>query len=165
MNRRVGLALIACVAVGCAKRASSETASAPQEAPSMDDPGADAAEHDEDDEARAPGRSFAASSGLDALQAEFDSLDADLSAQGILRAGEVTPEPEAAGTKKDEAKDGGVARCERICDLEQAICDVSERICALADEPAHAGDDAYVQACTRADARCEQATEACEACR
>ncbi len=36
MNRRVGLALIACVAVGCAKRATSETASAPQEAPSMD---------------------------------------------------------------------------------------------------------------------------------
>lgn len=103
--------------------------------------------------------------GFDELQARFEQLDADLSAQGIsgaeeteMAAGETSPVgPKVAPQKKDAA-----SRCERICSLKDAICDVSARICGLAET--HEDDAKYLEACTRSETRCEQATTACSSC-
>ncbi len=162
MRGRIVLVLLACGAAGCAKSAPSD-AHAPEAAGAapMDYAGeADMA----GDEEESPGRAFAATASFEDLQAHFDELDADLSAQGIVAAGEPAPDPTQAGITQDSATDAS-SRCERICSLAQAICDVSERICSMAEEPEHEGDDKYVQACTRSEARCEQATEACTTCR
>ncbi len=53
-------------------------------------------------------------------------------------------------------------RCDRICDLAESTCALSDRICALANE--HVDDVRYAEACTRAEAQCEAAAEACTAC-
>ncbi|MEM6292632.1 MAG: hypothetical protein AAGA54_15275 [Myxococcota bacterium] len=54
------------------------------------------------------------------------------------------------------------SRCDRICDLAESTCELSDRICALANE--HVDDVRYAEACTRAEAQCEAAAEACSAC-
>ncbi len=104
---------------------------------------------------------------FDELEARFEQLDADLSAQGISGSEETSmttsPTPDAAGTPADEGKDSGKgSRCERICKLKDAICDVSERICGLAES--HEDETKYTDACTRSETRCEQATTACSTC-
>ncbi len=53
-------------------------------------------------------------------------------------------------------------RCERICDLSDNTCDLADKICALADE--HVDDVRYEDACDRAEAQCEAATDACTRC-
>lgn len=53
-------------------------------------------------------------------------------------------------------------RCERICDLSDNTCDLADKICALADE--HVDDVRYEDACDRAEAQCEAATDACTNC-
>lgn len=102
---------------------------------------------------------------FDELQARFEQLDADLSAQGISGAEEarmttsVTSEP---GLKATDKKTDATSRCERICSLKDAICEVSERICGLAET--HEDDPKYAEACTRSEERCEHATTACSNC-
>ena len=111
------------------------------------------------------------------LQAEFDALDADLSAAGIPprdAEGEsgadelasppsvtrVKPEPDPA--PQPATDDAGGDRCKRICALQTSICDLSERMCSLADE--HGDEPEYADACSRATDRCEQASRACSSC-
>jgi hypothetical protein len=53
-------------------------------------------------------------------------------------------------------------RCDRVCDLAQMACELEARICDLAAE--HSDEDRYARACTRAQAQCEAATEACRTC-
>ena len=53
-------------------------------------------------------------------------------------------------------------RCERICDLADNTCDLADKICALADE--HVDDVRYEDACDRAEAQCEAASDACTNC-
>lgn len=142
------------LATGCAKKSSSQPPSSPMagdaDAAIGDDVGAM--------EPEAPGGlDYDAPASFDDLQAQLDQLDADLSAQGVLGERDV-----AAGVEPSPKTAQPASRCERICDLRVAICDVSERICALAEE--HQDETKYTDACARAEARCEQAAEACDDC-
>ena len=157
MKRRFALALVV-LAVGCAKSAPRDSR-APAAPTSADAYAPEAAEPER--RYVAPG----ANASFDELTAALDKLDADLSAQGLsydegVVAGESsTTEPKATSLR---VTDDDAGRCERICDLRAAICDVAERICVMAEE--HADDAKYADACTRAEARCEQATNACDNC-
>lgn len=59
---------------------------------------------------------------------------------------------------QDPARD----RCTNICELATTVCDLEAKICSLAN--AHAEDDRYANACTRAQGDCATAEEACDAC-
>lgn len=104
------------------------------------------------------------------LEAELAELDVGMSHTDIK------PKRDGVngGNGKSKSKTSSVSpvpagaeersRCERICDLNQAICDVSARICALASQPDHVEDARYAESCNRAEARCEQAENACNEC-
>jgi hypothetical protein len=53
-------------------------------------------------------------------------------------------------------------RCERVCEISAAICTLEQQICGLL--PRHRGEARYQDACDRAIADCQLATEACHAC-
>lgn len=148
----------------CMKKSGPRDAAAPE---AMSAPGGDFGMDDGyagEAEPSAPGYTEEEPS-FDELEAQFEQLDADLSAQGIsspeelrMTAG-VTPDSDA---KPTPTKKASKSRCERICSLRDAICDVSERICGLAES--HEDDTKYVEACTRSESRCEQASTACSSC-
>ncbi|MBV1862692.1 MAG: hypothetical protein KUG77_29995 [Nannocystaceae bacterium] len=158
--------LLSLLCVGaCAKAAgprgttAPEAASAPGLAFGMDD--------NVSEEAAGGDRGYVSENpSFDELEARFEQLDADLSAQGISAtedtpmAATVTLDPPS--TASPAKKRDLVTRCERICSLKGAICDVSERICGLAES--HEGEEKYIEACTRSESRCEQATTACSTC-
>jgi hypothetical protein len=54
------------------------------------------------------------------------------------------------------------ARCQQVCDLSAISCGLGDQICELADR--HPDELDYVSACERANADCEAAKEACDAC-
>jgi hypothetical protein len=54
------------------------------------------------------------------------------------------------------------ARCQQVCDLAAISCGLGDEICELADR--HPNDGEYTSACERANADCEVAKEACDAC-
>jgi len=68
------------------------------------------------------------------------------------------PSAEKLQAPGDEA--GG--RCERVCEISAAICGLETQICGLL--PRHRGEARYQDACDRAVADCQLATEACHAC-
>lgn len=161
---RRAVVLLSLLSVGaCMKKSGPRDAMAPEATAA---PGGDFA-MDDGYAPEAEGRALGYTSeepGFDELQARFEQLDADLSAQGIsgaeeaaMTVGETSESSPKVATKKDIA-----SRCERICSLKDAICDVSARICGLAET--HEDDTKYLEACTRSESRCEQATTACSTC-
>ncbi len=105
---------------------------------------------------------------FDELEARFEQLDADLSAQGIPGSKQAPVDASASADRirlkvhKKDTDGDQASRCERICSLKDAICDVSQRICGLAES--HEDDRKYADACARSQSRCEQATTACSNC-
>lgn len=53
-------------------------------------------------------------------------------------------------------------RCQQVCDLAEISCGLYYQICELADR--HPDELDYASACERANADCEAANEACDAC-
>lgn len=85
------------------------------------------------------------------------------------------PEPESARRSRDDQPSRKAreysphspdrdsrTRCERICELADSTCDLADKICALAEE--HVDDVRYEDACDRAEAQCEAASDACTSC-
>ncbi len=166
MNHRRAAVLVSVLCVGaCAKKSRFGDAAAPTSAAADE-----SAEATYDGDAQpALEHEFGDANGaasFEELQARFEQLDVDLSAEGISGT-------DAAPLKTDATTDevqeqGGVpstdaqTRCQRICSLKDAICDVSERICSLAET--HEDDTKYAEACARSQTRCEQASAACSSC-
>lgn len=98
------------------------------------------------------GRDYSQS--LPDYEAELDRLEGELASAGVeipgLKVG-VAPTP-----ANDED------RCNRVCNLADAICDLEASICRLASE--HQDDERYTTACARAQTDCERAQSGCEEC-
>ncbi len=105
----------------------------------------------------------------DGYEGQLQDYEAQLRAAGVeigdkrseLRAVEddgVT-QPEGAGASPTDDEGG---RCQRVCDLADAICDLKDQVCDLATR--HPDDPRYGQVCERATDDCDVATKACEGC-
>ncbi|HLT38973.1 MAG TPA: hypothetical protein VK034_21965 [Enhygromyxa sp.] len=73
--------------------------------------------------------------------------------------------PDAAKSAPRSPNDGGLdaaARCQLVCDLAAISCGLGDQICELADR--HPDDPEYASACERANADCDAAKGACDAC-
>lgn len=101
---------------------------------------------------------------LASLEAELDALEADLRAEGVRLRGYKRGDTSALRRRDDAGK--GVTRpaprCERRCELADAVCGLQARICTMAK--AHASEPKYGAACRRAERDCERATVACDEC-
>lgn len=163
MRQSAAVALLLCTGA-CAKKMGPRDAAAPE---AVAAPGGDLGMEDSyaaEAEGSAWGHTDEPQS-FEELQARFEQLDADLSAQGISGTEEMpmtTESTNVPNAKSTPEKKDVESRCERICGLKDAICDVSDRICGLAG--AHEEDVQYVEACARSESRCEQATTACTGC-
>ena len=76
-----------------------------------------------------------------------------------------TPAPGVAQPSAEKVQspgDDAGGRCERVCEISAAICSLETQICGLL--PRHRGEARYQDACDRAVADCQLATEACHAC-
>jgi len=72
------------------------------------------------------------------------------------------PAPQPSAEKLQAPGDDAGGRCERVCEISAAICGLETQICGLL--PRHPGEARYQDACDRAVADCQLATEACHAC-
>jgi hypothetical protein len=70
--------------------------------------------------------------------------------------------PDAAKATPSTPTLDAAARCQQVCDLAAISCGLGDQICELADR--HSDDPDFVSACERANADCEAAKEACDAC-
>ncbi len=86
---------------------------------------------------------------------------ADASAPSTGPTPSVAPSPPSAEKVQTPGDDAG-GRCERVCEISAAICALETQICGLL--PRHRGEARYQDACDRAVADCQLATEACHAC-
>lgn len=87
---------------------------------------------------------------LESLESELAERNAELHADTSAT---------AAATTAD-ADEG--TRCERACSIKTTICSLADSICGLANE--HPDEARYLEACERAHADCERASEACDGC-
>jgi len=88
------------------------------------------------------------------------TADASAPAPSTSPAPSVALQPSAEKVQAPGDDAGG--RCERVCEISAAICALETQICGLL--PRHRGEARYQDACDRAVADCQLATEACHAC-
>lgn len=110
----------------------------------------------------------------------FEELEARLSQYEAQALASGVPLPAAPAVARDDAgaeaqvgDEGGVAegpegyaqnasRCERVCDLAEAICGLESKICDMADR--HPTERRYAETCARAESDCDRASAACTDC-
>lgn len=72
-----------------------------------------------------------------------------------------SPEPSVA-TDSLTSESQPESRCARICALAEFSCALSQQVCELAE--GHPDERRYGEVCERAQAQCEAASSACDAC-
>jgi len=151
----MGVAIAAASVASCAKKASTEPASAAPDAVGM------AGGADSEAAMQAP-----SDDSIDEFELRLLTYEEGLLAAGVELPDQVQQARVKAGAPVTAAATAGSTdttdRCERICLLAANICDLRSHICELADE--HDTETRYRQACERAALDCERVGPICEDC-
>jgi hypothetical protein len=96
------------------------------------------------------------------LQSQLVSLEGELRQAGVPIPAEGALAANLGGEDVTTAKPGTAVKCEKACELTEAICGLADNICGLRER--HPEDERYVNACERAKGDCQLGRRSCDTC-